>query len=224
LATAKLLVWFERRRRSKTLNLAHQQISLAMSTVGDLDLALKAFSEGKRVEMDSAIERLFLSEMKTDKLRRTIYEELTRQALPNKYREDLKELVRYLDHFADQVKDSARSLKVLGWPVFPRVIMEQYLKISENLVQAVKALGECFESLGVSPLSLRDKAEEVASYEDKIDEYYLQTKIMFIEYGKELAPATLMGLRDLLDCMEKSADICVRTADYLRMIAASELP
>lgn len=64
----------------------------------------------------------------------------------------------------------------------------------------------------------------MASYEDKIDEYYLQTKIMFIEYGKELAPATLMGLRDLLDCMEKSADICVRTADYLRMIAASELP
>ncbi|MEM2921295.1 MAG: DUF47 family protein [Candidatus Bathyarchaeia archaeon] len=224
MATAKLLIWFERRRKSKTLNLAHQQISLAMSTVEDLNLALKAFSEGKRVEMEEAIKQLFSREAKADELRRTIYEELTRQNLPNKYREDLKELVRYLDHFADEIKDSARNLKVIGWPVIPRAIFEQYLKISEILVQCVRALRECFESLGASPLSLKDKADQVAYYEDRVDEEYLQTKILFIKNRKELPATTLIGLRDLLECLERSADILVRTADYLRMISVSELP
>ena len=220
----KLLVWFDRRRRSKTLNLAQQQIQLAMSTVVDLDSALKAFSEGRRVEMEDAIQQLFSREEKIDELRRTIFEELAKQDLPSKYREDLKELVRYLDHLADQVKDSARSLKILGWPIFPREIAEKYLKISENLVEQVKVLGECIESLGISPLSVKEKAEQVILYEDKIDQDYLQTKILFIKYRKELPPAILMGLRDLLDCMERSADICARTADYLRMLAASEMP
>ena len=220
----KLLVWFDRRRRSKTLNLAQQQIQLAMSTVMDLDSALKAFSEGRRVEMEDAIQQLFSREEKIDELRRTIFEELAKQDLPSKYREDLKELVRYLDHLADQVKDSARSLKVLGWPVFPKVFSDQYLKISENLVLGVKVLGECIETLGFSPSSVKEKAEQVAFYEDKIDEEYLQTKLLFMKYSKEMTPAILMGLRDLLDCMERSADICVRTADYLRMLAASEIP
>ena len=224
MATMKLLVWFERRRRSKTLNLAQQLISLAMSTVVDLDSALKAFSEGRRADMEDAIQQLFSREKKIDELRRTILEELTKQELPSNYREDLKELVRYLDHLADQVKDSARSLKILGWPIFPREIAEKYLKISENLVEQVKVLGECIESLGISPLSVKEKAEQVILYEDKIDQDYLQTKILFIKYRKELPPAILMGLRDLLDCMERSADICVRTADYLRMLAASEMP
>ena len=206
------------------MNLAQQMISLAMSTVVDLDSALKAFSEGRRTEMEDAIRELFSREEKIDELRRTILEELTKQDLPNNYREDLKELVRYLDHLADEVKDSARSLKVLGWPVFPKEIAEQYLKISENLVQGVKLLGECIESLGIALPLVKEKAEQVLVYEDKIDEDYLQTKILFIKYRKELPPAILIGLRDLLDCMERSADICVRTADYIRMLAASEMP
>jgi len=224
MATMKLLVWFERRRRSKTLNLAQQMISLAMSTVVDLDSALKAFSEGRRTEMEDAIKQLFAREDKIDELRRTILGELTKQELPNNYREDLKELVRYLDHLADQVKDSARSLKVLGWPAFPKEIAEQYIKISENLVQGVKLLGECIEGLGIAPSLVKEKAEQVLLYEDRIDQDYLETKILFIKYRKELQPGILMGLRDLLDSMEQSADVCVRTADYIRMLAASEMP
>ena len=224
MATMKLLVWFERRRRSKTLSLAQQLISLAMSTVIDLDSALKAFFEGRRAEMEDAIKQLFEREVKIGELRRTILEELTKQELPRNYREDLKELVRHLNHLADQVKDSARSLKVLGWPIFPKEIAEQYLKISGNLVEQVKALEECIESLGVSPLSVKEKAEQVSFSEEKIDQDYLQTKILFIKYRKELGPGILMGIRDLLDSMERSADVCVRTADYLRMLAASEVP
>jgi len=224
LATRKLLLWFEKRRRSKTLNLAQQQITLAMSTVGELDTALKAFSEVRHEEMDSAIKRLFAQEEEIDVLRKTVLEELARGELPGVYREDLKRLVGYLDEFADQVKDSARSLRVLGWPTFPREIMNQYLKMSQDLVDGVKVLGDCIETLDISPAEVKEKAEQVDLYEGRIDDEYLKTRMLFIKYGKEMEPATLMVLRDLLDFMEKASDTCARTADYLRMLAASEGP
>lgn len=224
MATRKLLLWFEKRRRSKTLNLAQQQITLAMSTVGELDIAIKAFSDNRRIEMDDAIKRLFTQEEEIDELRKTVLEELTRGELPAAYREDLKRLVGHLDEFADQVKDSARSLRVLGWPVFPKEIMGQYLRISQNLVDGVKALGDCIETLGISPMMVREKAEQVDLYEGRIDDEYLKTKMLFLKYGKELEPATLMALRDLLDFMERASDTCARTADYLRTLAASEAP
>jgi predicted phosphate transport protein (TIGR00153 family) len=224
LATRKLLLWMEKRKRSRTLNLAQQQISLAMSTVGELDAAVRFFSENKRVEMDGAIERLFAQEQETDLLRRQVLEELAKGELPPVYREDLKRLVGYLDEFADQVKDSARGLKVAGWPMFPREIMDQYLLISRNLVDGVKVLGDCIDALGVNPSEVEQKAEKVCHYEDAIDEGYLNTKIMFLKYGGELEAVTLVALRDLLDYMEQASDTCARTADYLRVLAASELP
>lgn len=129
-----------------------------------------------------------------------------------------------MDEFADQVKDSARSLRVLGWPLFPKEIMEQYLKISQNLVEGVKALGDCIETLGVNPVEVKERAERVDLYEGRIDEEYLKTKMLFTKYDKELEPATLMALRDLLDFMEQASDTSARTADYLRTLAASEIP
>ena len=224
MATRKLLLWMEKRKRSRTLNLAQQQISLAMSTVGELDAAVKFFSENKRVEMDGAIERLFAQEQETNLLRRQVLEELAKGELPTVYREDLKRLVGYLDEFADQVKDSARGLKVAGWPMLPREIMDQYLLISRNLVDGVRVLGDCIDALGVNPSEVEQKAEKVCHYEDAIDEGYLNTKIMFLKYGGELEAVTLVALRDLLDYMEQASDTCARTADYLRVLAASELP
>lgn len=223
MATRKLLLWFEKRRKSKTLSLAQQQIALAMSTVGELDTAIRAFSDGKRDEMENAITGLFTDEVELDKLRRVVLEELVDNKLPATYREDLKRLIHHLDEFADQVKDSARSLKILGWPQFPKEIMAQYLKMSGDLVDAVKMLGDCMEALGTIPFQVEEMAERVDFHEGRVDEEYLKTKMLFMKYRRELDPATLMVLRDLLDFMEQASDTCARTADYLRTLAASEI-
>jgi predicted phosphate transport protein (TIGR00153 family) len=225
LATRKLLLWFEKRKKSKTLNLAQEQITLSMSTIGDFEAALKAFTEGNNSEMESAIQSLFAREDEIDNLRRATLEELSSSGLPTIYREDLKRLVNLLDEFADQVKDSARSLKVLTEAQeIPREIMGHYLTMSQALVNCVGALGDCIETLGIMPSDVKAKAERVDQYENDIDKEYLNTKMLFIRYGRELEPVTLIILRDLLDYMERASDTCARTADYLRILATSEVP
>lgn len=224
MSTRKLLLWFEKRKKSKTLNLAQQQITLALSTVNELDTALKFFSDGKKLDMDNSIQQLFAREIEIDNLRRATLEELSGTELPNVYREDLKRLVNHLDEFADQIKDSARSLKVLAIaPNIPQEIMNQYLKMAQDLVNSVKALGDCIETLGISPAEVKIKAEIIDTFEDNIDKEYLNVKLLFVKYSGELEPVTLISLRDLLDYMERASDTCARTADYLRTLASSEV-
>jgi len=195
-----------------------------MDTVNELDTAMTSFADGKLTDMENAIQRLFQKEIKIDSLRRATLEELSSTDLPNGYREDLKRLVNHLDEFADQVKDSARSLKVLTYAVkIPRDILDGYLKMSHDLVESVKALGDCIETLGTIPAEVKAKAERVDYYEDLIDKQYLESKMLFLKHGGELDAATIISLRDLLDYIERASDTCARTADYLRTLATSEL-
>ncbi len=225
MATRKLLLWFEKRKKSKTLNLAQEQITLAMSTVRDFDVALKAFTNGKNSEMESAIQSLFAREDKIDNLRRATLEELSSSELPETYRQDLRRLVNLLDEFADQIKDSARSLKVLvGAQEIPSEIMGSYMTMSQTIVNSVGALDDCIETLGIIPSDVKAKAERVDRYENEVDDEYLNTKMLLIRYGRELEPVTLIILRDLLDYLEGASDTCARTADYIRTLAATEIP
>ena len=195
-----------------------------MDTANELDSAMTAFSDGRKTDMENAIQRLFSKEVEIDDLRRATLEELSSTELPNVYREDLKRLVNHLDEFADQVKDSARSLKVLSFATeIPRDIVEGYLKMSHNLVDSVKALGDCIEILGTIPGEVKTKAELVDHYEELIDQQYLATKMLFMKHGGELDAATLLSMRDLLDYVERASDTCARTADYLRTLATSEI-
>ena len=48
--------WFEKRRRTKGLELAHEQITKAFDTVTLLHKAMKSFAEGNRKESKKYIE------------------------------------------------------------------------------------------------------------------------------------------------------------------------
>ena len=94
--------WFERRRRTKALDLAHEQIAKALDTVTLLHQAIKSLLEGKKKEARQQIENLFKVEEEVDKLRKEVFEELSKgAALLADYREDLLHLVKRLDTLAD---------------------------------------------------------------------------------------------------------------------------
>jgi uncharacterized protein Yka (UPF0111/DUF47 family) len=63
----------------------------------------------------------------------------------------------------------------------------------------------------------------VDDYEAKIDEQYLATKILIVQKSKGMSPAEVMAMRDLIEYLEQASDAIVRTADYIRILAAEEL-
>ena len=91
-------IWFEKRRRTKGLELAHEQITKAFDTVTLLHKAMQSFAEGNLKEADKHIENLFTAEEEVDKLRTNVFMELSKgAALVSDYREDLLHLVKRLD-------------------------------------------------------------------------------------------------------------------------------
>lgn len=223
MASSRMLAWFEKRRRSKTLNLAQQHIILAVETVEELNRALTAFSKKDKAAVDASFNRLFKEEVEIDDLRRTIMEELSKGELPSQYREDLKGLVSHLDVMADMVKDSARSVKVLQDVEIPNEIMESYAKIGGDLVESVRALRTGIEALGTGPEKVRSATAKVDECEARIDDEYLTTKILIVRHGKGSSAAEIMAMRDLVEFLEQASDAIVRTADYIRILAAEEL-
>lgn len=196
----------------------------SIETVTELERAITAFSEGRKEDARKSIERLFLDEVEIDELRRSVFVELTKGSLPQKYREDLKDLVKHLDVMADHVKDSARSIKILldADAKVPKEILDSLVRTSRTLVECATALRETIETLGVDPYRVRELAAKVESIEGHIDDEYLKTKSLFIKHADNVNAAILMVLRDLSEFMEQTADVCADTADHLRILAAGE--
>ena len=224
MATYKMLAWFERRRKSKTLGLAQREIEKALDTVTKLENAITAFSEGKKEDAEMNLKVLFLDEVEIDELRRTIFDALTEGSLPQKFREDLSGLIEHLDRMADCIKDSARVVQVLleTDTKVPKEIFDIFVETARTLVECASALQETIEMLGVDPLRVKELAAKVEAIENRVDEEYLRTKVLFIKHPEKVNVAVMMILRDLAAFMERAADLCADTADHLRVLAVGE--
>ncbi|MEM3088453.1 MAG: DUF47 family protein, partial [Candidatus Bathyarchaeia archaeon] len=189
--------------------------------VTELEKAVSFFSRGEKAEAEKCIERLFLEEEEIDDLRRSVFEELTRGGLPPKDREDLMHLVKRLDVMADHVKDSARSVQVLMDSKVPKEIWDTNVNIARELVDCTIALRKCIEKLGSDLSEARALSRKVDLIEDRVDKEYVKMKSLLIKYSREVDPASLLILKDLVEFMEHVADTCADTADYVRILACS---
>ena len=213
--------WFAKRRRSKVLEIAHRQITLAIDTVRELEKSVNAALNGNKEEAASSFERLSLVEREIDELRRTVFEELTRGSLPFKDREDIMHLVKRLDVMADHVKDSGRSVVVLLEAKVVREIWEQFVEIAKDLVACSTTLRRALDKLGTDPSEARELSKKVDEIENMVDEKYLKAKALLLKHSDKMDSATLMLLRDLLESMEHIADSCDDTADYIRILTVA---
>jgi len=210
--------WFVQRRKSKVLELADRQITLAIETVAELESSISAVSKKNIEEAKKYIERLFRTEEEIDNLRRTIFEESTRGSLPLNDREDLMHLVKRLDVMADHVKDSGRNVLLLLEISIPKELWNAYAEMAKDLVECAKVLRTSIEKLGSDPAEARALSQKVDEVEKRVDEKHLKIKGILLKSDKEVAPSTLIMLKDLVESMEQVADNCDDTADYVRVL------
>src|SRR5450756_1546457 len=72
--------WFEQRRKTRGLELAHDQITKAFDTVTWLHKATKSFAENNVKESKKYIENLYKAEEEVDLLRTDVFMELSKGA------------------------------------------------------------------------------------------------------------------------------------------------
>lgn len=214
--------WFEKRRRTKALDLAQEQITRAIDTVTLLHHTMRSISEGKGKEATQYIQNLFKAEEDVDRLRTEVFKELSKgAALMADYREDLLHLVKRLDTLADHVKDAARCIQMLGDAQIPEEFCKNTVCMTSLLVDCAHALRISIEKISVSPQEAIKGAEKVEEIEHELDNYYIKTKSSFVKHG-DLNAGFMVIFDDLIEFIEHAADMCADTADYIVVLSSRE--
>jgi len=213
--------WFSKRRKSKVLEMADRQMTLAIDTVIELEKAINAALNGNKLEAIASFNKLSTAEHEIDELRRIVMEELTRGNLQPKDREDIMHLVKRLDQMADHVKDASRAVILLLETEVPKEMWEQFAQTAKDLVACAKTLLKAIEKLGTDPVKAMELAKQIDKIEGQVDEKYLKSKALLLKISKETDAATIMLLKDLIEEMEHVADACDDTADYVRILTVS---
>jgi predicted phosphate transport protein (TIGR00153 family) len=215
--------WFEKRRKTKGLELAHEQIAKAFDTVTWLHKATKSFSEGNFKEAKEYIENLYTAEEEVDKLRTDVFMELSKGvALMADYREDLLHLVKRLDTLADHTKDAARCLEMLVDADIPQELCGKTVFMTAKLVETAQTLRNSIEKISSNPAEAMEEAKKVGEIEHVLDEEYLRTKSLFVKYGEKLNCGAMVIFDDLIEFIEHAADMCADTADYILVLSSRE--
>ena len=215
--------WFEKRRKTKGLELAHEQISKAFDTVTWLHKATQSFSEGNFKEAKQYVENLYKAEEEVDKLRTDVFMELSKGiALVADYREDLLHVVKRLDTLADHTKDAARCLEMLTEAKIPKELCEKTVFMTSKLVETAQTLRNSIEKISANPAEAIEQAKKVGEIEHVLDEEYLRAKSLFVKYGTEINCGAMVIFDDLIEFIEHAADMCADTADYILVLSSRE--
>jgi predicted phosphate transport protein (TIGR00153 family) len=215
--------WFEKRRRTKGLELAHEQITKAFDTVTWLSKAMKSFSEGNVKEAKKFIENLYKAEEEVDRLRTDVFMELSKgAALVADYREDLLHLVKRLDTLADHTKDAARCLEMLGDAKIPEELCGKTVYMTSKLVDTAQTLRSSIEKISFNPSEAIEQARKVGEIEHDLDAQYLEAKKLFVKYGEKINCGAMVIFDDLIEFIEHAADMCADTADYILVLSSRE--
>ncbi len=213
--------WFAKRRKSKVLEMADRQMTLAIDTVIELEKSINSALKGDKEKAKASFDKLSKVEHEIDELRRTVFEELTRGSLRSKDREDIMHLVKRLDEMADHVKDASRAVIILLEAEVPKEMWKQFVLTAKDLVACATTLRKAIENLGTEPEKAMELAKQIDKIEYQVDEKYVKSKAMLLKYSKKIDAATIMLLKDLIEEMEHVADSCDDTADYVRILTVS---
>jgi predicted phosphate transport protein (TIGR00153 family) len=213
--------WFSERRKSRVLEMADRQMTLAIDTVIELEKSINAALAGDKGRAMASFKKLSKVEHEIDELRRTVFEELTRGSLHSKDREDIMHLVKRLDEMADHVKDASRAVILLLEATVANELWKQFAQTAKDLVACATTLRSAIENLGTDPEKAMELAKQIDIIEGQVDEKYLKSKALLLKYSKETDGATILLLKDLIEEMEHVADACDDTADYVRILTVS---
>ena len=223
LTERKSFDWFTQRRRTRGLELAHDQITKAFDTVIWLHKATKSFSEKNQKEAKEYIENLYKTEECVDKLRVNVFKELSEgTALVADYREDLLHVVKRADTLADHTKDAARCLEMLSEADIQKELTDKTVLMTGKLVDITQMLRGCIEKVSANSQEAINDAKKVEEIEHVIDIEYLKTKSLFVKYGVSMNRGAMVIFDDLIEFIEHAADNCADTADYIRVLSSRE--
>ena len=218
---SELLKWFEKRRESKAIALMQRHLATTMSSVEDLERAVKAAVDLNEKEAKAAIVRVASSEKEADGLRRAVMTELACRELPPLDRESLMNLVKCVDMVADWSRESSRVLSAIPMEDMPENLKKALVKMVEGAKECAMALRKCINRIPEKREEALQAADEVERLEEKVDDLFENSRRL-IAREEKIRVGTAILLNDLFEAIEMVADRCEDACDRVRVIVVCQ--
>jgi predicted phosphate transport protein (TIGR00153 family) len=188
-----------------------------MSSVEDLERAVKAAVDLNEKEAKAAIGRVTSSEKEADGLRRAVMTELACGELPPSDREYLMNLMKCVDMVADWSRESSRVLSPIPMEDVPENLKKALVKMVESARECAMALRKCINSIPEKREEALKAADEVERLEEKVDDLFENSRRL-IAREEKIRVGTAILLNDLFEAIEMVADRCEDACDQVRVI------
>ncbi|MGB8779733.1 MAG: DUF47 family protein [Candidatus Bathyarchaeia archaeon] len=212
-----LLKWFEKRRESKAIAPMQRHLAITLSSVEDLESAVKAAVDLNEKEAKAAIGRVTSSEKEADGLRRAVMTELTCGELPPSDREYLMNLMKSVDMVADCSQESSRVLSAIPMEDVSENLKKALVKMVEGAKECATALRKCVNSIPEKREEALKAADEVERLEEKVDDLFENSKRLIAREEKIRVGIAIL-LNDLFEAIEMVANRCEDACDQVRLI------
>lgn len=212
-----LAKWFEKRRENKAIELVQQHLTLAATTVEDLEKAIAAATKKEEKEERKFAETVASGEREADKLRRKIMDEISKGELSPTDKEDLMELVKKVDMIADWSRESTRVLGAIPMEHVPEAIKKNFQEMVKSAKDCAQSVQKCVNKMLTKPEEALQAADAVEREEEKVDDIHEKARISL---GKEDLPKAGVAvlINQLFEALEMIADSCEDVCDQIRVI------
>jgi len=214
---SELLKWFERRREEKVLTLVRRHLATTISTVEDLEKAMRVAAVDDEREMKLYIDRVMNAEREADGLRREVMNELARGELPPADREDLMHLVKRVDMVADWSREATRILEATPIREMPRNLKKACVEMAEGVKECASALQKSVNRIAEKPEEALRAADLVERQEEMVDGLFQNARGLLAKEA-EIKVGVAICMNELFEALEMVADSCEDVCDQVRVI------
>jgi hypothetical protein len=194
-----------------------KHLATTLSTVEDLESAVKAAVQNNEKDTEEAIKRVINSEKEADVLRRAVMTELIKGELPPEDRADLMNLMKSIDRVADWSREATRILSATPMKDVSKNFKQELINMIEGAKECATALRRCMNRMIEKPEEALQAADEVERLEEKVDDLFENARRLLAQEEK-LRIGIAILLNDLFDAIENVADRCEEACDLVRVL------
>lgn len=223
--TKKLLQWLNKEESSIIKTKVDKMLNAILGTSEEFNTAIGFCEEDSLMNASSAIKRLEQKENLADQLQIELISLMKKTNFDPNTNSDLLDMMRTFDKISNNIKCAARNLSIiLELSIsIPKIIVENYSAMSSKLVEMNASLLLLFRMLlsyDNPEMFTNEKFEaelgRINQGENEIDDLYYETKKLLSTTDRNVG--TIFLFRDLLEAIERSADVCNDITYYGRFM------
>ena len=213
--------WLGLKREKELFEYCLEHSRKSREAAKSLGVAISDLCEGKYDELEKIAEQIIQMSKEADSIATSLRFRIGKSNLDSTSRHDMLDLIFHLGRVTNGIEASAYRMEMSQGLEVPAELKDQLKELVEGVVKTSDVLGESLDKVAYDWGSALKKAEEVRTWEEKVDDVRRKAMRHLVSISDELGISTFWRLSEIIKHLEDTADSAEETANILTLIIAT---